>query len=281
MSTNDLTKIEFYVQNRHRQIGEGPLDWVVVFPQGMNELSATSFYLQVDSACFMNRIPTIMEGVNDTLTYEYALGTAAPVRYSLIFSRGNYDVNDIISTLETELQTRNAAFEIVFDDKQQLLSLFVPQNVTFTLVRPLFNPYSLTNYAYNNANDRLLEMLGWSFVDNVSFSLFGGNSGFTWIPPAPVRLDGTSFIHVNVSTSISAFTSDSKGNRPVASFPVNAGFNSLVISSNSLQSDFEIRAADIQHGLRFYVTDEWGTNLSPHVDINMPFHIRFSLRAPL
>jgi hypothetical protein len=281
MSVNDLTKIEFYVQNQHRTLQEGPLDWVVVFPQGMSEITATSFYLQVDSACFLNRIPTIMSGVNDTFTYEYSLGNDTPVRYSLVFSRGNYDVNDIMTTLLVELQLRNAAFDLEFDDKQQLLSIFVPANVTFSIVRPLFDPYSVTNYAYNNANDRFLELIGWSFVENIAYTIQAGASGFTWTPPCPVRLDGTSFIHVNVSSSISAYTSGSKGYRPVASFPVTAGFNSLVVSTNNLQSDFEVRASDIQHGLRFFITDEWGTNLTNHVDKNMPFHLRFSLRAPL
>ena len=106
MSVNDLYKIEFYVSNTDRQLQEGPLDWVVQFPQGLNELSASSFYLQVDSITFMNTMPTIQQGVNDTFTYEYSLTGNSPARYSLVFSQGNYDINDIISTLLTELHLR-------------------------------------------------------------------------------------------------------------------------------------------------------------------------------
>ncbi len=282
MSVNDLSKIEFYVSNRHRQVQDGPLDWTVVFPQGMNEISQSSFYLQVDSVYFINRIPTIQQGINDTLTYEYSINGGAVNRYSLVFSEGNYDIVDITNTLKAELQLRNIAFDLNFDSKQQKLYLFVPANVTFSLVRPLRNPYVTENYGYMNPNDRVLEMLGWSFHNGgQQFTLQGGASGMTWNPPCPVRLDGTMHIHLNVSSSIQAYTSGNKGYKPIGCFPVTSGFGSLVSCVNTLQSVFEIRASDLQSGLRFFVTDEWGVNLSPHVDINMPFHVRFSLRPPL
>lgn len=281
MSVNDLAKIEFYVSNRHRSINDGPLDWIVTFPQGLNEISSSSFFLQVDSVFFVNRIPTIMQSVNDTFTYEYSVGNGTVTRYSLIFSQGNYDINDVMNLLLTELRQRNNAFNLVFDSKQQLLSLYIPPNVNFTLVRPLYDPRTQANYAYNNANDRMLELLGWSFNNATYLKLAGGNSGYTWTPPCAVRLDGTMHIHLNVSSSISAFTSGSKGYRPIGCFPVTAGFGNLVTSLNTLQSVFEIRATDIQQGLHFFVTDEWGVNLSPFVDINTPFHVRFSLRPPL
>lgn len=281
MSINELAKIEFYVSNRHRQLQDGPLDWTVTFPQGMNELSATSFYLQVDNIIFINRIPTVMQGVNDTFTYEYSINNGPVTRYSLVLSQGNYDINDIKTSLLAELHLRNNAFNLTFDDKQQKLYLFVPANVTLTFVRPLANPYLPLNYGNGNANDRVLEMLGWSFHNSTTYTITGGAGGYTWSPPCPVRLDGTMHIHLNISSSIAAYTSGSKGYRPIGSFPVTAGYGSLVTASTQLQSVFEIRATEILQGLRFFVTDEWGVNLSPFVDSNMPFHVRFSLRPPL
>jgi hypothetical protein len=156
MSTNDLVKLEFYATNRDRVASEGPLDWTVNFPQGMVDLSATSFFLQVDSVYFNNLIPTIMQGINDTFTYEYTPPAGQATRYSIVFSQGNYDINDIINTLLAELQSRNAAFNLLFDSKQFKLSIFVPANCVFSIVRPLANPFIQPNFRYGNANDRFL-----------------------------------------------------------------------------------------------------------------------------
>jgi hypothetical protein len=197
-----------------------------------------------------------------------------------VFSQGNYDINDIINTLLAELQARNAGFNLLFDSKQFKLSIFVPANCVFTIVRPLANPFIQPNFRYGNANDRFLEICGWSFNQTSSFSIAAGPAGTTWTPPNPVRMDGTMFIHLNVAAPIQAYTTGAKGYKPLACIPVTSGFGSLVTSANFLQNPFEIGALDVQNGLRFFVSDEWGVQLNDYVPFNMVMHVRFSLRPP-
>ena len=277
MNVNSLAKYEFYISNRDREIYEGPADWRVIFPQGMNELTPSSFFLQVDSCYFNNFIPTIMKGINDTFTYDYTDVIGITTRYSLIFQPGVYDVNDIILSLLTELQLRNPAFNLSFDARQQKLVLFVPSGVGISLVRPLANPFETQNYRNGNPNDRMLEMLGWSFVNQAVYTILGGGAGYTWTPDNPVRLDGTAFVHLCIRQQVPAFTSGSKGNKPIGCFPVNAGYGSVVIAENNLQNVFMIDAVAVQQGLEFFLVDEWGVPLDDYVPSNMMVHVRFSL----
>lgn len=277
MSLGQGNKIEFFVTNKDRNISEDPLDWRVSFNTLIQELGASAFALQVDGCYFNNLIPTIMQGVNDAFSYTYTDVGGVTTIHTAFLQAGVYGIDDIIASLNAELQARNALFSVVFDYVQFKLLLNVPANVILTLTKPLNNPLAHESYNYQDANSRFLELVGWSYAHNASYPIYGGAAGFEWTPSNPVKLDGTSYIHICMDGNHASYTTGMKGHRPIACYPVTAGYGNLVAAQNFLEQAFTISGSSIQNGIRFYITDEWGMNLGKFVPVNMVFHFRFSL----
>lgn len=269
------SKIEFFVTNKDRLAYELPLDWRVEFHSLIQELGADSFTLQVDGAYFTNFIPNIMKGVNDKIRYDLTDISGTITSWDDTIAAGQYDITSMANTLTALLVNRsgNIIYTVVYDAVQMKFNITVPYGCQITIIRPNY----AETFRYNNAYDRFLEVIGWSSPD-AKQSLTGITSpSSTFSPNNLVRLNGTSYVHICMEGNHSSYTTSKKGNRPIACYPVDAQYGGLCFSGNTLENAFTVDASVIQSGIRFYIVDEWGTNIAPYVPSNMLFHFRFSL----
>lgn len=239
--------------NRLSRSRTGPFRWKVDLPR-IPETTSGDYTIEVRSFIIENFFPVVIQGLSDTLLYTFD-GTDG----FFTFSEGNYDIYSLIDSVQTALQTLNAGFALEFDEMQFKTSLFTPAGHTFTLRRTA----SDDDYNYeNDAVDRFLELLGWSFTSSfLSFS--GGNTGYTWTPNNGVRCVGPKWVDLCATLPVRNVYMQGKGRHPaICHCPLAEGSYGSTIVYQPYQPTPHIVNLLGFNSFDLYIVDDHGTALS-------------------
>lgn len=237
-------------------------------------LAQTSYAISVDKHTIEHVFPVIRQGVNDQLWFEYNAQLD-----NIIIAEGNYDIYQLADAVRAALQLVDPGFDVVFDDRNYKLSLVVPSNTNFALIRTHFDPLARLNFLLTDRTDRCLEVLGWNFDQSNRLDLNAGPSDFTWIPDNIVRVRSTAWLHLNIDRHVTqTFSTDPfNPDRTLARIPLVEPYGSLIHYQDPNPPMFILEHAA---GTIFtiYFTDEWGSRIRMGNNKNcvVGFQLRFS-----
>jgi len=228
-----MSVIHLVGSNRLSEARSHEFRWQVDLPRTDNN-SGGDYMLEVHSITIENYIPVIREGVNDIFYYIFD-----GVESFFTFDEGNYDIYELLTSMETKLKTLDIGFALNEDLLQYKVELLVPAGHVFTILRKA--PFSsfLSDYSLPNREDRFLELLGWTFFDSNAKTFDATLADYTWVPNNVIRCKGPIWIDLCTTLPIRGSYSQSRGKFNVIgrAYITDTPFGSLFtsISSQTIQ----------------------------------------------
>lgn len=204
-----------------------PTDSVGFFKIGSSIIADNSAFGHVSAATIVkeiileNLIPTISPGQNDQLMY-----TVNGVTFIAIFEDGLYDAITLEASIRTELQLRDAGFDIVYNSNSKKYTVTVPNGFTLTFLRPSSSEFMpQAPFRETSPYARFLSMIGFW---NDANTLITGPTTITG--SAPVLLSTTPYVDICLSSSTTQVLSTSPFGQEkiMARIPVRGSYGDLI-----------------------------------------------------
>lgn len=254
------------ISNKQRwDYTEDPFNFQVTFTNGaIAEIGQKMMLLVPISAGFQNLIPNINK-YNNVLMYKYNNSS-----YTVVLSPGNYDVNTLMSTLNTEFALRNPALQLTYDTTLKVLTLTIPGGNTFTFVRPSVTSDPAQNqYTYQySAVDRMLDQLG--FMQYANRVLSG-----TVAAPDPINIFGTKWVDIVLNINLGCIQNGPLNRQVLGRVYMTEPYGSMVVWMPQNAMGYMVDLAQLD-GCRLQLYDSWN-NLIDTVPKNTPFSLKILL----
>jgi hypothetical protein len=240
VSTVPPTGINLYITNKYKEVSA---DGQMVFKiptLPVNYTSTNDYQLIVKQVFIRNFINTISKDKNDKIIYQI---DDNPI-VTIFIEEGVYNVDSLVTTLQTIFTPQGILFSYNSNSKKIVVNtgIHVFRFISETL-------FTQNNYLRTSSEGKFLEMLG--FARQANYPLQGIFEGLD-----PLNIYGTSYLSVNINSSVNVLTPGTRNLQCIASIPVVEKYGDLIFFEPKIPFSFRLNLNDFQH-MTLSVTDEW------------------------
>lgn len=240
------------INNRFRNINEPAYNFRC--PPLTQLISGTgSFTVQVKRIVTQNFIPTIQKGKTDTMSVTMA-GTA----HTIVLQEGHYTIDTLVTALNAAFTSAfgGAGFLFTYDYTLQTLTLTVPAT-TFS-----FNSPALSGVSYDQPNlmspyDRLLQMLGFFYVKNRTFT-----GPTTIVADRSVNLIPTNSLYVYINENLNVISTMANNPQNIATVPIGTYDYGETVSYETPDPRTFTMTPQMVTSMTVSVLDDYGTQVN-------------------